>query len=282
MKIRNHLYIGYGIIILILISIVFIANYHSSNLIDATDRVIHSEKVIVKINRIKTHLSDAETGQRGYIITKKSSYLEPYYVALNSLQRDINQLRDLTSNNPNQQEMINRLEPLIKDKLNELKETIDLQQANRDTEAREIILSNKGKIIMVDIRVLLTQMQNEEKRILSIHSLEPEEQRKKTKNFLILVVTLATIFCAAIAIINAKLISKPIITITQIVDKITKGKLDIQLPKSNIYEVENLTSSLNRILVSLKLAVLRTGLSKESIGIGFRPQPKKTTKSKKK
>jgi len=178
--------------------------------------------------------------------------------------------------------MINRLEPLIKDKLNELKETIDLQQANRDTEAREIILSNKGKIIMVDIRVLLTQMQNEEKRILSIHSLEPEEQRKKTKNFLILVVTLATIFCAAIAIINAKLISKPIITITQIVDKITKGKLDIQLPKSNIYEVENLTSSLNRILVSLKLAVLRTGLSKESIGIGFRPQPKKTTKSKKK
>jgi PAS domain S-box-containing protein len=65
-----------------------------------------------------------------------------------------------------------------------------------------------------------------------------------------------------------KRIFKPITDLTNSVDKITQGKLNIELPKSNTQEVQKLTNALNRILASLKLAILKTGSSKTSLGIG--------------
>lgn len=64
------------------------------------------------------------------------------------------------------------------------------------------------------------------------------------------------------------LISNPIKKLTTEVNKISKGVLDIQLGKSNIEEIQILIDSLNRILASLKLAILRTGLSKDKLGLG--------------
>ena len=55
----------------------------------------------------------------------------------------------------------------------------------------------------------------------------------------------------------SKSISKPLVELNEKVNKISKGNLDIELPKSNIDEIQSLTDSLNRILASMKLAVLR-------------------------
>ncbi len=71
-----------------------------------------------------------------------------------------------------------------------------------------------------------------------------------------------------IGFILSAIISKPIKKLTKDVDSITKGKFDTQLKKSRITEVQSLIDSLNRILASLKLAILRTGATKEEIGIG--------------
>ncbi len=63
-------------------------------------------------------------------------------------------------------------------------------------------------------------------------------------------------------------------------DSITRGELSIQLEKSNIFEVQNLINSLNRILATMKLAILRTGLSKSDIGIGELTRAKEEAEAK--
>lgn len=63
-------------------------------------------------------------------------------------------------------------------------------------------------------------------------------------------------------------ISRPINNLKEEVDRITKGELDVQLSKTSLYELQNLTSALNRILASMKLAILRTGITKSELGIG--------------
>ena len=68
-----------------------------------------------------------------------------------------------------------------------------------------------------------------------------------------------------LAIMIARYVSKPLVKLTKDVDEITGGKFDIRLSESNITEVRNLTESLNRILASMKLAVLRSGVSKEDL-----------------
>lgn len=87
-----------------------------------------------------------------------------------------------------------------------------------------------------------------------------------TMTFLLLVGVLGVLI--VISIILSNRIVKPLTKTTQQVMQITKGDLNVKLPKSSIAEIANLTSSLNRILASLKLAILRTGESKSSLGLG--------------
>ncbi|PIN87137.1 hypothetical protein COV19_01435 [Candidatus Woesearchaeota archaeon CG10_big_fil_rev_8_21_14_0_10_44_13] len=79
---------------------------------------------------------------------------------------------------------------------------------------------------------------------------------------------IAVIFIILAGIILARRISRPINNLAEDVTEITKGRLEIELKPSRIYEVQNLIASMNRILVSLKLAVIKTGLRKQDIGLG--------------
>jgi PAS domain S-box-containing protein len=60
-------------------------------------------------------------------------------------------------------------------------------------------------------------------------------------------------------------ISMPLVKLTKNIDEISKGNLDVELEKSEIYEINNLTTSLDRVMASLKLAIYKVGLKKEEI-----------------
>jgi PAS domain S-box-containing protein len=76
---------------------------------------------------------------------------------------------------------------------------------------------------------------------------------------LILVITLM------VGIVIAHFISMPLEKLTKNIDEISKGNLDVELEKSEIYEINNLTISLDRVMASLKLAIHKVGLKKEEI-----------------
>ncbi|MFH1423271.1 MAG: HAMP domain-containing protein, partial [Planctomycetota bacterium] len=63
-------------------------------------------------------------------------------------------------------------------------------------------------------------------------------------------------------------ISKPIKKLTRNVDEISKGNFDVELEQNKIDEIKSLADSLNRVLASMKLAILRTGATKEELGLG--------------
>src|ERR1019366_1446819 len=87
---------------------------------------------------------DSQTGQRGYIITGDESFLEPYQAAGTAIATTVDELRELTSDNPAQQKRIGQAEPLIAAKLAELKRTIEMRR-NRDIEqATKTIQAGEG------------------------------------------------------------------------------------------------------------------------------------------
>lgn len=69
----------------------------------------------------------------------------------------------------------------------------------------------------------------------------------------------------SVSMIIAYLITRPIENLTKKIDSISRGQLDVKLEKSEIYEINNLTNSLNRVMVSLKLAVHKVGVKKGEI-----------------
>jgi len=82
------------------------------------------------------------------------------------LSNTIAKAKSLTINNPKQQERIKRLDVLTKKKLTELNETIDLNMNGNRAEALELILTNYGKQLMDDIRIVIQEMHYEERQLL--------------------------------------------------------------------------------------------------------------------
>src|SRR5262249_46343301 len=97
-------------------------------------------------------LKDAETGQRGYLLTGEEQYLEPYRNAVKLLPELLEQLKAATANQPDQNGLVRKIEPLVVNKLAELKQTIELRRSGKLEEALGIVNSDRGKRYMDELR----------------------------------------------------------------------------------------------------------------------------------
>ena len=95
-------------------------------------------------------LKDAETGQRGFVITGDEAYLEPYRGAVDALPGTLEDLRELTADNPNQQQAARRARAARDPKLAELKRTIDLRRTRVRARPQMVVRAGEGKKTMDD------------------------------------------------------------------------------------------------------------------------------------
>jgi signal transduction histidine kinase len=121
--------------------------------------------IIGLLNSIETAASDAETGQRGYLLTGRGDYLEPYDAARRQLGPQLDTLATLTSNSPTQQHSIATLRDVVSQKLAELQQTIDLRSKGRGDEANAIVNNDSGERLMTSIREVIASMRDEEARL---------------------------------------------------------------------------------------------------------------------
>ncbi len=135
----------------------------------------HTYEVLRNLDETVARLVDAETGQRGYLLTGVDAYLEPYRAAIKNIDQTIGRLKSLTSDNPNQQKRIQILEPLVGEKLAELQQTIDLRKNNGLAAANRVVLEGSGKQAMDQIRAIIAEMANEEEDLLKLRMQKANE-----------------------------------------------------------------------------------------------------------
>ena len=127
--------------------------------------VLHSRQVLVALEETESTLKDAETGQRGFLLTGDAAYLAPYNRATTELEKRIDDLSRLTADNPAQQANITRLRTLAREKMNELAQTVALYRAGNIDQAKAVVLSDRGLLLMDNLRLLFAQMREEETRL---------------------------------------------------------------------------------------------------------------------
>ena len=142
--------------------------------------VTHTHEVLTRLNSLLATLTDAETGERGYIITGDEHYLEPYEQALSRLAKQLQELKDLTSDNPQQQLNIKEMEPVIKERLDHLKQGIDERRNNGIEAARTTVLSGVGKAAMDRVRVATARMMDVETNLLAKRSVKSSRVPRET------------------------------------------------------------------------------------------------------
>jgi signal transduction histidine kinase/ActR/RegA family two-component response regulator len=152
------------------VAIVVIAGISYQSLKARTTAVIsidHTRAVELQLNQLLSELKDAETGQRGFLLTGLEPFLEPYNHALTSWSGEFATLRRLTVDNPVQQRALDALEPTVTQRLNELAQTISLKRAGQADAAGEIVRSGRGKLLMDRVRAVIAEMNAVEERLLA-------------------------------------------------------------------------------------------------------------------
>ncbi len=162
----------------------------------------HSHEVLRRIESLLVEMDDAETGQRGYLLTGSERYLEPYQTALQTLPGQFEELRNLTSDSPQQQTRIETLHSLATEKLATLKIAIDLRRTRGVDEAIAAVLTGGGKQLMDQIRIVIQEMKTSELSVLE----ERNRQLSGTQKFLTLLLICGAVFLSLVLLAGSRAI----------------------------------------------------------------------------
>jgi CHASE3 domain sensor protein len=176
---------GFAISSILLITIGIVAYLSISSLITMSYSVAHTHKIMEEISNVLSAFKDAETGQRGYIITANESYLEPYNNALESAPKLMKELRELTADSPEEVKHLDKVELLATEKFAELKRTIDLRRSGMQEQAVKLIMSDVGKKYMDGIRHEFEQMEYNANELLKQRAKEAESTVAQAKSTII-------------------------------------------------------------------------------------------------
>ncbi len=127
--------------------------------------VLHTQQVRLELAQTQELLVDAETGQRGFLLTGDARYLDPFDWASNQVGQHIDHLAELTADNPVQQRHVAELRPLAQEKLDELNGTIVLFRSGHPDDAKALVLTSRGLLAMDGLRQILAEMRDEETRL---------------------------------------------------------------------------------------------------------------------
>lgn len=154
---------------LLLIAVPAFVAYRAQAVVNESSRwITHTLEVEGAIQSLVNSLVDAETGQRGFLLTGREPYLEPYEAGIARVGQQLNDLRNLTLDNASQQQRLTEVEPLIRERLELLARTVASERSGDHEGAIALVNSGRGKFVMDKIRGVLRVMGDEEHRLLWI------------------------------------------------------------------------------------------------------------------
>ncbi len=139
-----------------------IFSYRSGQAAKTSEQERTAAQQIAIVNReLLSSLKDAETGQRGYLLTGEERYLAPYNDALAAIPPLLTRFQNATAARPEQAARISRINTLAAQKLAELKTTIDLRREKKQAEALAIVITDRGKDYMDQIRAVGAEIEQD-------------------------------------------------------------------------------------------------------------------------
>ena len=172
---------GFAVTVAALVVIAVTGFRSASSLVDNDEWVSHTHQVRRQLADLLAELLNAETGQRGFVITAQAEFLEPYSQALGALDKTLAEVRRLTLDNPNQTRRIDDLRPVIDTRLAVMKRAIEQRRATSFEAAAATVANSEGKQLMDRVRSSIAVMDDEETSLLEVRRREAQSSTAATK-----------------------------------------------------------------------------------------------------
>ncbi len=285
-KFKRNLYTGYGLSLLLLLVSAIVSYISISKLLDSTKWVNHTHEVSMKVEQVISLMKDAETGQRGFLLTNNESFLKPYYGAYDSTMERINEVKNLTHDNPAQQVHADLLKSLAQKRFNSLSTGIKLQKSGEAVPDSFLL---QGKLLMDAARNVVDSMRVEEQALLKERTIQLEQFTRRTP-IVILIASLLGILITIISVIRMmndfekrlelqralqlkdQEITRRLAAVENIAEQISDGNYQIRVDDDGKDALGSIAESLNNMAGALDVSFtqlserewLQTGLAKLS------------------
>lgn len=260
LKIGHKLFLGFGIITLLLLSVV---GYSYTNFIRQSqyaDVNLHSNNVIRESDALLISLINMETGARGFALTGKEEFLEPFNQGKQDYEKSYNKLLQLTSNDVNQQIRLSNVNNQFQTWLKF--ETTEIIDARRKVNAGQLKMEDviavaqtgKGKEQFDALRSILNSITNEEQELLKVRQDNLARMKSQTTVLLFIGGLISVALASLISFLVIRMILQPITTVTNTFREISEGEadLEIRLKVNSNDELGNMSKYFNTFMGKLK------------------------------
>lgn len=163
---ESKILVGFVFVLALFFVVAFLFYTNTRAFLETNNWVEHTHQVIGEIEETMSFLKDAETEQRGYVISGNQRFLEHYNQALDKIKPQFAKIRQLTADNPRQQERLDKLTPSLEAKLNFLTKVVETRKSGDFITAQNLVSSGEGENEMEIIRALVGEMEHEERALL--------------------------------------------------------------------------------------------------------------------
>ena len=277
-KISTQLGAGFALGLAVFTMIGIVSYRGTEQLISTARQEKHTYQVLGELEEILSLVKDAETGQRGYLLTSENSYLDPYNQAQPAIRARIEELRRLVKDNPTQQSYLQTLEPLIAQKLAELDTTIRLKQTKGANAALQVVRTDQGKRLMDQLRDVVSRMKARERDLLQTRSLAAETSARRILDSVMYGMPLGILLLALIGVVLHRQIARPLNHVSKVAQQIADGDLaqEIKCTKDTtevgqlLRAFQNMTKSLNSLIAQAQKSGIQISTSTTQIAAAGR------------
>lgn len=273
LSIRQKLILAFGTLVTILLIICISFYYNFSRLIDANNWNIHTYKVIDENRGLIENLVNMETGLRGFAFNGNETLLDTYHLGQKTFNQHFTNAKELTVDNPAQQQ---RLERLLKEErdwnTHFATKIIEARRANTAgkitmDEFLDYVASNSGKARMDKMRAIVGEIVHEESLLLQERQSSVKIMEAQTKTTLGFGAGLGLILAVLLGYMIARIITKPLHKAVDAAESIAKGDLTTMLEADSTDETGELIRSLEVMQTQLRMLVTEIQSSASSIDI---------------
>jgi PAS domain S-box-containing protein len=172
--------IGLSLIIVLLVVNTIVSEWNTSRLLRNEHRVVDTQITLTTLEEVLARVTEAETAERGYLITDEPAYLAPYESAIARTWDTLDQLARFTAADSEQSGRVNTLRERVGDRFDELRRAIAARQSGGFDAARQSVSTNRGRQLMNDMRHLVGLMQAQEHQALEVRADESRESARVT------------------------------------------------------------------------------------------------------
>lgn len=157
---------------MVVVIVFFISNpfaFHQTERIASSHQWIqHTHESMAAINRILLNLMNVESTSRGYVITGDTSFIDDIDENIKKVFNSYTLAKSLTVDNAEQQLLLNKLEPLLKERISLIKKTINYKSEKKLSETVAIPLITQAQSLTNNIRTIIEQLLQNEVSILQL------------------------------------------------------------------------------------------------------------------